>query len=62
MTEAVAREKFQQRAAIIPPEIGLRLYARDPALGRTRLVAEKIGGSKTANANESHPDSRQPAP
>ena len=41
LTEDKAREKFQHHAALIPPEIGLRLY-RDGLPGEARqLLAEK---------------------
>mgnify|MGYP001160648675 CR=1 FL=1 len=42
VTEAVAREKFQHHAAMIPPEIGLRLYATGMPWEARRLLAEKM--------------------
>lgn len=57
VTETVAREKFQHHAELIPPEIGLRLYAHDDALRGKRLVDERAGGGSAATANRRHRDS-----
>ena len=40
MTEKVARERFQHHAALIPPEVGLRLYCTGAGEAR-QLLAEK---------------------
>lgn len=57
VTETVARETFQHHAGLIPPEIGLRLYAHDDALRGKRLGHERAGGGSAATANPPHRES-----
>jgi hypothetical protein len=50
VTEDAARVKFQHHAALIPPEVGLRLYITSvPADGR-RLLTEKTPIAKRVTA------------
>ena len=42
VTENVARAKFQHHAALVPPEIGLRLYRTGSSEDAKQLLAEKL--------------------
>ena len=53
VTETVARERFHHHAALIPPEIGLRLYARDISLRGKRLLEEQFGIPQIAGRSDS---------
>lgn len=54
VTEDMAREKFPQHAALIPPDIGLWLYARHESLHKRRLLVEKAGVQNTSTIQVPH--------
>ena len=50
VTEDAARVKFQHHAALIPPDVGLRLYVTGPSGGGRQLLTEKTPIRKLATA------------